>query len=114
MTKRRLWKPDQSEEYRLLVRCRGRRIAGVSVGPAGNLLVSYLHTVPIANIRVTNRLVIMPLLDRDHEQIGPCPCPNHKTGHMIGSDRLRDTFKRLCPPGKIKTASIDVDQVKLL
>jgi hypothetical protein len=113
VTKRRLWKPDAGETYRLIVRCRGRRIAGVSADPHRNLLVSYLHTLSIAGARAggMTRLVIGPLLDRDR-QIGPCPCPNHKSGHMIDSGRLRAACNRLCPPSKVNVASLDVDQVE--
>jgi hypothetical protein len=49
--------------------------------------------------------------------IGAYPCPNHKEGHRIDGDRLREAIHRLSPPGRTKKRgkepNVDIKTVEL-
>jgi hypothetical protein len=109
MNRRRTWKPDPGENYRLIVRCRGRRILGVGQGEPAPII--FLGNAAYAYALDGTRLAL-----RGGHEWAPqrCECPNHHDGHRIDGSRLRNAINRLCPPGKIGTASIDVDHVELL
>jgi hypothetical protein len=114
MSKRRTWGPDDrsaSPEIQLMVRCQGNRWVGAGLQD-GLLYVTRIFTASINDIHLVNDFTTYT------GPLGPYQCPNHKGGHRIDGQRLRNAIYRLGPPGKPrkrgKVPSIDIESVEIV
>jgi hypothetical protein len=109
MAPKRSWKSDPGEDYRMIIRCRNRRILGVGKGEPAPIMLLGDTRYRFYVLNGTS------LGSRSGNQWGPPPsfeCPHHPDGHKIDGARLRDAVYRLCRPGKV--ANIDVHEVEFI
>jgi hypothetical protein len=112
MSRRRTWGPEDpsdSREIQLHVRCRRNRFVGAGLQD-GSVYVTRIFTAPIKDIHLATDFTMVEGV--------PYHCPNHKDGHRLDEQRLRDAIYRLAPPGKPrkrgKVPSIDIESVEIV
>jgi hypothetical protein len=112
VSRRKTWGRDahsDAAEIQVMVRCQDNRVIGAWV-EAGEVQLTRISPPGISS-RLLNYVTSAPGL------LGSFPCPNHKEGHRIDGDRLRDAIYRLSPSGRTKKRgkppSVDIRKVEL-
>ena len=114
MSRRQTWGRgrDNAAEFQVMVRCRGDRLIGASVGvPTDWPSIDLQDSLKIIS-RPGPGAGLLVAFTAERGSLGPYQCPNHKDGHRIDGQRLRDAIARLSQPGaprvRGKAPSIDV------